>query len=76
MPTGCEAYIRTGADAVYDVYAPEVRLNLFARNPHNETMICYNRPYCKYIPPELHGEIRRAGSEAPREYTRKEVGPE
>lgn len=73
MLTGYEAYIRTGADAVYDVYAPEVHLNLFARDPHNETMICYNRSYCKYIPPEMHGNICRAGSEAPREYTREYI---
>ena len=68
--TGYECYIRTNPSAHYDVYAQEVHLNLFARDPHNETMICYNPNYLKYLlkfrPLE---EIRRAGSERTREYS-------
>lgn len=71
--TGYEAYIRPSPTCEYDVYSPEVHLNLFARDPHNTTIICYNRVCCKYITPEEHDTLPRAGSERPREYTREYV---
>lgn len=73
MLTGYEAYIRPDRNADYDVYAPEIHLNLFAEDPSNMTYICYNRPYCKYIPQHEHNTLIRAGSEEPREYTREYV---
>ena len=64
--TGYEAYIR-GEN--HSAYCPEVHLNLFAKDPKNVTLICYNEKYTKYIPKEQHGDMVRAGSERPREYT-------
>lgn len=69
MLTGYEAYIRPDAKGTYNGYAPEVHLNLFAKDPHNETLICYNRGYTKYIPAEKHAELCRAGDERQREFT-------
>lgn len=72
--TGYECYIRVDPSAVYDIYQPEVHLNLFPRDPANETFICYNPNYAKYIrrirPIE---ELKRAGSERTREYNRAYV---
>lgn len=69
--TGYEAYIRPDPACVYDVYSPEVHLNLFARDPQNETMICYNPCYAKYVHRTVPLErLRRAGSERTREYSR------
>lgn len=73
MLTGYEVYIRPDKNADYDIYAPEIHLNLFARDPHNVTYICYNKPYCKYIPRAEHDSLIRAGSEETREYTREYV---
>jgi len=73
MLTGYEAYIRPDKNAAYDIYAPEVHLNLFARDPENETMICYNRPFCKYIPAAEQETLTKYGSERPREYTREYI---
>ena len=67
--TGYEAYIRPDSKGTYNAYAPEVHLNLFAKDPSNETLICYNRGYTKYIPAEKHGELCRAGDERQREFT-------
>ncbi|MBQ7827205.1 MAG: hypothetical protein IJ386_02945 [Clostridia bacterium] len=73
MLTGYEVYIRPSKNADYDIYASEIHLNLFARDPHNETIICYNKPYCKYIPADEHYSFPHAGSEEPREYTREYI---
>lgn len=73
MLTGYEVYIRPSQNADYDLHVSEVHLNLFARDPHNETIICYNKPYCKYIPADEHYSIPHAGSEEPREYTREYI---
>lgn len=70
MLTGYEVYIRPSPTAIYNVYSPEIHLNLFARDPHNTTTICYNRAYCKYIAPEKQAVMPRAGSERTREYNR------
>lgn len=69
MLTGYEAYIRPSADGSYNRYAPEVHLNLFAKDPENETMICYNPSYSRYIPQERKDELKKAGSQKQREFT-------
>ena len=73
MLTGYECYIRTSQNAKYDVYAKEVHLNLFAREPENETIICYSKPYCKYMSEERQAELKKAGDERPREYSREYI---
>ena len=67
--TGYEAYIRPDPLGRHNVFAPEVHLNLFARDPRNEAIVCYNEKYTKYIPKEQHGEICKVGSQRAREYT-------
>ena len=72
MLTGYEAYIRT-TTGKSDAYAPEVHLNLLAKEPHNLKYLCYNKGYCKYLPEEEHARLDRVGSERPREYTTEYV---
>ena len=67
--TGYEAYIRPSKAAIYDLFAPEIHLNLFAKDPANESFICYNEAYTKYIPRAEHAALHRVGAERPREYT-------
>ena len=67
--TGYEAYIRTDPECRYDVYEKEIHLNLFARRPENETIICYNPKYCKYITDEQKAKYKKAGSQETREYS-------
>ncbi len=69
MLTGYEAYIRQRADGRYDRYLSEIHLNLFAKDPKNELMICYNPNYCKYISQEKKDALKKAGSEKTREYS-------
>lgn len=70
--TGYECYIRPDPQAHYNPYNKEVHLNLFARDPRNTTMICYNEAFCKYLRRDhaLDEITSRAGSQRPREYTR------
>ena len=68
--TGYEAYIRTNSDAKQTPYAPEVHLNLFAKEADNETIVCFNESYCKYIKdPAKRSALSKVGSERPREYS-------
>lgn len=67
--TGYEAYIRPDPQCRYDVYSSEIHLNLFAKDPHNETLICYNPAYCKYLTPAEQANLKTAGSQRTREYT-------
>lgn len=71
--TGYEGYLRPDQQCRYNPYKPEVHLNLFARDPYNTTMICYNEAFCRYLVRDgALGEITsKAGSERPREYTRE-----
>lgn len=73
--TGYECYIRPDKNARYNPFSEEVHLNLFARDPQNITMICYNEAFCKYlIRDNALGEIvSRVGSERPREYTKEYI---
>lgn len=69
MLTGYECYIRPTEEGTYNIFISELHLNLFARDPKNETMICYNRPYLKYMDDDAKNVLVKAGSERPREYT-------
>ena len=69
MLTGYECYIRPGTGR-YDAYAEEVHLNLFAKDPKNVKMICFNDNYSRYLKRDNAVEaLERVGSERPREYT-------
>ena len=70
MITGYENYIREAENGAYDPFKKEVHLNLFARDPHNETIICFNKCYCKYMDEASMNLLKKAGSERPREYCR------
>lgn len=68
--TGYEAYIRPDPSAKCNIYAPEVHLNLFAKDPENEAIVCYNPSYCKYLTdPDRRAALRKVGSQRTREYT-------
>lgn len=67
--TGYEAYIRKDAACKYDAYGKEIHINLFARNPENETIICFNPNYCKYLSEAEKESYAKAGSQKTREYS-------
>ena len=67
--TGYETYIRRTEDCRYDVYGPEIHMNLFARDPDNEAIVCYNPKYCKYITQEEKDALVKVGSQETRQYT-------
>ena len=67
--TGYEAYIRPDPHCAYNIFAPEIHLNLFARDPDNESIVCFNPYYCKYISEEEKESLRKVGSQRVREYT-------
>ena len=68
--TGYECYIRQSPDGKYDPYSQEAHLNLFAKDPMNVKMICFNDNYAKYAKRDnALSSLVRAGSEKPREYT-------
>lgn len=69
MLTGYEAYIRPSETGTVDHYGSEIHMNLFARDPKNEKLICYNPCYVRYLPVERHREIEKVGSEEPRQYS-------
>ncbi len=69
MLTGYEAYIRPDKNAAYDIFAPEVHLNLIARDPHNHTLIGYNAPYCKYLTAQEQDALPKSELTQTREYT-------
>ena len=68
MLTGYEAYIRESGGP-YDTFKREVHLNLFAREPENTALICYDPRYTKYIPNEELECIKKVGDTSPREYS-------
>ncbi len=73
MLTGYEAYIRPTEGFVFDKFSSEIHLNLFAKEPDNETLICYNKASVKYIPEERLKALKRSGSERTREYSKDYV---
>ncbi len=69
MLTGYEAYIRPDKNAAYDIFAPEVHLNLIARDPHNRTLIGYDPPFCKYLSRDEQEALPKSALIGPRAYT-------
>ena len=70
MLTGYECYIRPDPNANYDIYSPEIHLNLFARDPKNVGFVGYNERYAKYLRRDnALDSVVKAGSERTREYT-------
>ncbi len=70
MLTGYEAYIRPDPNCRYDTFSKELHLNLFARDPHNTDLICWNDRYVKYVDdPQERAAMHRFGSEETRQYT-------
>lgn len=67
--TGYETYVRTNADARHDAYDKEIHINLFAKEPDNEAIVCYNPKYCKYITDEEKEKLVKVGSQRIREYS-------
>ena len=70
MLTGYECYIRSDPSGKYNVYSEEIHLNLFAKDPMNTKMICFNDRYSRYLKRDnAVGDLVRVGSERPREYS-------
>ena len=42
---------------------------MFARNPHNEAIVCYNACCCKYLTEAEKETYQKVGSQKPREYS-------
>jgi len=52
------------------VFSPEIHINLFAKEPENESYICFNEAYCKYIRNPIERlRLKKVGSQKIREYT-------
>ena len=71
--TGYEAYIRPDSSCKCDLYGKEVHINLFAREPENEAIVCYNPNYCKYVTDEVKEKFKKVGSQKTRELTREYI---
>ena len=67
--TGYEAYVRHDPECNFNGYCKEIHINLFARDPENEAIVCYNPKYCKYITDEQKESLTKVGSQRTREYT-------
>ncbi|MCI7743595.1 PHP domain-containing protein [bacterium] len=68
LVTGYEAYIRPDPNCRYNPLAPEIHLNLLAKDPHNLTFVGYRPEFCKYMPLDLAQSRPRSGPEGPRRY--------
>ncbi|MCI6887463.1 MAG: hypothetical protein MR868_09475 [Lachnospiraceae bacterium] len=68
MLTGYEAYIRVTEECVYDLFKPEIHMNLIAKTPHNTTSVNYNPQYDKYMSPEMAASRKKVGDLGPRRY--------
>ena len=74
MLTGYECYIRPDPNGKYDKYRKEVHLNLFARDPMNVSLVCFNENYSRYLKRDNAIEgLTRVGSERPREFTNEYI---
>ncbi len=70
MLTGYEAYIRPSKDCIYNIYTPEIHINLIAKEPHNVTYINFVPNCCKYIKDEEYkNSLPKYGSSETRRYT-------
>ena len=67
--TAYEAYIRPDPECRYDVFSSEIHLNLFAKDPQNESLVCYHPTCCKYLSPDEQALLHKIGSQRTREYT-------
>jgi len=67
--TGYETYVRPNAECRYDAYNKEIHINLFARDPKNEAIVCFNPKYCKYSTDEQKEQYIKVGSQKTREYS-------
>lgn len=67
--TGYEAYIRPSSICKFDKYAPEIHLNLIAKEARNTTYIAYDAAYCKYMPCYKLLSRRHAGKIGRREFS-------
>ncbi|MBQ8814058.1 MAG: hypothetical protein IJZ85_06170 [Lachnospiraceae bacterium] len=67
MLTGYEAHVRP--NSVFDRFAPEVHLNLFARKPENETHILIDRKYAKFYSEEERAAVKTYGPLKERVYS-------
>ncbi len=68
--TGYESYVRPSPRAEYDLYAPEVHLNFFARDPHNVALVRFSEPFTKYRREDSDPFLcPRVGTDTPRVYT-------
>lgn len=61
--TAYEAHIR--ATPRFNVYTPEIHLNLFAKKPHNETIVCYRPEFADFMTTDRLSLLSRVGSECP-----------
>ena len=67
--TGYEVYIRPDENGRYNVYDKETHINLFARDPLNEAIVCYNPHYCKYLSEVEKSQLAKVGSQENRRHT-------
>lgn len=67
--TGYEAYIRNCDHNKSDPYNKEIHMNLFAKDPENTGIVCFNPGYCKYISDEQKAALLKYGSQEPRKYS-------
>lgn len=67
--TGYETYVRTNSECRADPYEKEVHFNLFARDPENEAIVCYDPKYCKYMSAEDKEKLKKVGVQKPREFS-------
>ncbi len=70
MLTGYESCVRPNERAQFDLYAPEVHLNLFAKDPHNVSLVRFSEPFTKYRREDSDPFLcPRVGADTPRVYT-------
>lgn len=67
--TGYEAYIRNNVTNISDPYNKEIHMNLFAKDPANTAIVCYNPAYCKYLSDEQKDALKKVGEQGPRVYS-------
>lgn len=67
--TGYEAYIRNNVTNISDPYNKEIHMNLFAKDPENTAIVCYNPAYCKYLSDAQKEALVKVGSQEPRVYS-------
>ena len=70
MLTGYEVYIRPDPQGRYNMYKPEVHINLIARDKDNTDYVGYNESYCRYVKdPAVRAAFNKVGTTRQREYT-------